>query len=162
MFATVVRLSKASRKPLTTKRGNKDYYKGTRQAYLPGGHRTGAPGRHVIRGKAKYRLEDEKVRVYVAPPLETILLSPLKPYVSIGVGLSKSQQRAAFGKFTTSHGLTPSHLLQVARERIGSDAVQPRTLTEFPPEINATVAESKDVAPAVVDAAKPVTEQARA
>ncbi|KAF5367419.1 hypothetical protein D9758_003617 [Tetrapyrgos nigripes] len=60
MFPTVARLSKASRKPLTTKRGNKDYYKGTRQAFLPGGHRTGAPGVHVVRGKAKYRLLDEK------------------------------------------------------------------------------------------------------
>jgi len=28
MFATLVRCSKASRKPLTPKRGNKDYYKG--------------------------------------------------------------------------------------------------------------------------------------
>lgn len=52
---------------------------GTRQAYLPGGHRTGAPGKHVIRGKAKYRLEDEKVRVYVAPPIEQILSSPVRP-----------------------------------------------------------------------------------
>lgn len=28
MFPTAIRLSKASRRPLTTKRGNKDYYKG--------------------------------------------------------------------------------------------------------------------------------------
>jgi len=28
MFPTLVRLSKASRRPLTPKRGNKDYYKG--------------------------------------------------------------------------------------------------------------------------------------
>jgi hypothetical protein len=45
---------------------------GTRQAFLPGGHRTGAPGKHVIRGRAKYRLLDDKVRVYVAPPIEEI------------------------------------------------------------------------------------------
>ena len=45
---------------------------GTRQAYLPGGHRTGTPGKHVVRGKAKYRLLDEKVRFFVAPPLEEI------------------------------------------------------------------------------------------
>ena len=51
---------------------------GTRQAFLPGGRRTGAPGKHVVRGKAKYRLLDEKVRVYVAPPLEEIESSPVR------------------------------------------------------------------------------------
>jgi hypothetical protein len=45
---------------------------GTRQAYLPGGQRTGTPGKHVVRGKAKYRLLDENVRFFVAPPLEEI------------------------------------------------------------------------------------------
>jgi len=98
MFPTLARLSKASRLPLTPKRGNKDYYKGkstywkvslllltghpattgTRQAYLPGGHRTGAPGKHVVRGKAKYRLLDEKVRFFVAPPVEEINASPVR------------------------------------------------------------------------------------
>jgi large subunit ribosomal protein L41 len=51
---------------------------GTRQAFLPGGHRTGAPGKHVIGGKAKYRLIDEKVRVFVAPPIEEIATSPVR------------------------------------------------------------------------------------
>ena len=73
MIPTAVRASKASRAPLTPKRGNKDFYKGTRQAFLPGGRRTGAPGKHVVGGKAKYRLIDEKVRVFVAPPINTIL-----------------------------------------------------------------------------------------
>ena len=91
MIPTAARFSKASRLPLTPKRGNKDYYKGllfqyglifnllkrvtclgTRQAFLPGGHRTGAPGKHVVGGKAKYRLLDGKVRVYVAPPIKDI------------------------------------------------------------------------------------------
>lgn len=53
---------------------------GTGQARLPGGHRTGAPGKHVIGGKAKYRLVDEKVRVYVAPPIEVINASPVRPH----------------------------------------------------------------------------------
>jgi hypothetical protein len=52
---------------------------GTRQAFLPGGHRTGAPGKHVVRGKAKYRLCDEKVRFFVAPPIEDIRNSPVRP-----------------------------------------------------------------------------------
>jgi len=56
---------------------------GTRQAYLPGGHRTGAPGKHVVRGKAKYRLIDEKVRFFVAPPVEEINSS------SVGRSLSR-------------------------------------------------------------------------
>jgi len=107
MFPTLARLSKASRLPLTPKRGNKDYYKGkstywkvslrlltghlattgTRQAYLPGGHRTGAPGKHVVRGKAKYRLLDEKVRFFVAPPVEEINASPVRLDLSSHLGL---------------------------------------------------------------------------
>lgn len=51
---------------------------GTRQAFLPGGRRTGAPGKHVVGGKAKYRLLDEKVRVYVAPPIQDIKSSPVR------------------------------------------------------------------------------------
>ncbi|KAI6029537.1 hypothetical protein BKA83DRAFT_4219885 [Pisolithus microcarpus] len=72
MFPTAARLSKASRRPLTPKRGNKDFYKGTRQAVLPGGLRTGAPGRFIVRGSGKYRLLDEKVRVFVAPHISEI------------------------------------------------------------------------------------------
>lgn len=49
-----------------------DYLAGTRQAYLPGGHRTGAPGVHVVGGTSKYRLLDEKVRVFVAPSVEEL------------------------------------------------------------------------------------------
>ncbi len=51
---------------------------GTRQATLPGGLRTGAPGKHVVKGKAKYRLVDEKVRYFVAPPIEDIVASPVR------------------------------------------------------------------------------------
>ncbi|TFK40108.1 hypothetical protein BDQ12DRAFT_680368 [Crucibulum laeve] len=115
MFPTVARLSKASRRPLTPKRGNKDFYKGTRQAFLPGGHRTGAPGVHVIRGSAKYRLEDEKVRVYVAPPLADIESSPLRPYVYVAEHLKRSEARSIFGRFPSKRGLTPEYFLQVAR-----------------------------------------------
>jgi len=52
---------------------------GTRQAFLPGGHRTGAPGKHVIRGASKYRLLDEKVRVFVAPSIQEIQNSEVRP-----------------------------------------------------------------------------------
>lgn len=54
---------------------------GTRQAYLPGGRRTGAPGKHVVRGKAKYRLLDENVRFFVAPPVEEISSSLVRRVV---------------------------------------------------------------------------------
>lgn len=47
-------------------------FAGTRQAFLPGGHRTGAPGKHVVRGTAKYRLIDEKVRIFIAPSIQEI------------------------------------------------------------------------------------------
>ncbi|KAL1682567.1 hypothetical protein EV122DRAFT_203613 [Schizophyllum commune] len=116
MLPTAVRLSKASRRPLTPKRGNKDYYKGTRQAFLPKGTRTGAPGRHVVGGKAKYRLIDEKVRVFVAPPLEQIVNSPLKPYVAQDVHLKKQELNAVWGKFPSKRGVTPSLFLQKSRE----------------------------------------------
>ncbi|KAJ9105344.1 hypothetical protein QFC21_001713 [Naganishia friedmannii] len=73
----------ASRLPLTSKRGNKDFYKGTRQAFVPGGgHRTGPPGKHVIGGKAKYRIMDEKVRYFVSPGADVLNVSALKPYVA--------------------------------------------------------------------------------
>lgn len=46
---------------------------GTGQSYVPGGgHRTGPPGKHVVRGKGKYRLVDEKVRYYVGPGTEAL------------------------------------------------------------------------------------------
>jgi large subunit ribosomal protein L41 len=97
MRPTLAVLSKASRRPLTPKRGNKDFYKGdlasllllfaltclalltgTRQAHPPGiGFRTGAPGAHVIGGTAKYRLIDQQVRVFVAPPVNDIINSPV-------------------------------------------------------------------------------------
>ncbi|KAF8920549.1 hypothetical protein CPB85DRAFT_1271834 [Mucidula mucida] len=91
MFPTLARLSKASRRPLTSKKANKDFYKGTRQGALPGGPFTGAPGKHVVRGKAKYRLVDEQVRVFVAPPIDVIRNSPLKPYVARTVFLSDQE-----------------------------------------------------------------------
>lgn len=93
---------------------------GTRQAYLPGGHRTGAPGKHVVRGKAKYRLLDENVRFFVAPPVEEInsslvrlachhigvwafhavslVCDQLRPYVDLNVRLTNGQKREIFGK----------------------------------------------------------------
>lgn len=50
---------------------------GTGQSTLPGGLRTGAPGEHVVKGKAKYRLVDEKVRYFVAPSIQAIEESPV-------------------------------------------------------------------------------------
>ncbi|KAN0084614.1 hypothetical protein V8E55_008118 [Tylopilus felleus] len=93
MHPTLACLSKASRRALTPKRGNKDFYKGTRQAALPGGHRTGAPGRFVIRGTSKYRLLDEKVRVFVGPSIEEITQSELKPYVHVSTKLTTQDRR---------------------------------------------------------------------
>ncbi|KAJ3501599.1 hypothetical protein NMY22_g18870 [Coprinellus aureogranulatus] len=79
-------------------------------------HRTGAPGKHVIGGRAKYRLIDEKVRVFVAPPVEEIATSPLKPYVSVKCNLTPEEERIPFGRFRGAGGLTPEHFLRVARE----------------------------------------------
>ncbi|KAG5642753.1 hypothetical protein DXG03_002234 [Asterophora parasitica] len=167
MFPTVARLSKASRRPLTPKRGNKDYYKGTRQAFLPGGLRTGAPGKHVIGGKAKYRLVDEQVRVFVAPPLEELLSSPLKPYVHVGVRLTQKESTAAFGRFRDSRGLSPEHLLKVSREKAALEPVPekkrllswPSTLSPKKRESEVVAAEAEKVVPeaVVVDGASPAS-----
>lgn len=113
---------------------------GTRQAYLPGGHRTGAPGKHVVRGKAKYRLLDDRVRVFVAPPIEEIeafAVSPvslfplpslnvfkqLKPYVAKGSFLTPSERDAAIGRFPAAGGLTPKFFLDAMRSRAQTPAV---------------------------------------
>ena len=163
--ATALVLSKASRRTLTPKRGNKDFYKGgfigsrviveqrmtpfvfagTRQAYLPGGLRTGAPGKHVVSGKAKYRLVDEQVRYFVAPSIEDLNNTPvslrvkqvnwsclltnfhvfpqLKPYVYSKVKLTKDQKNEIYGKLPQG-GLTPEHYLEIA-PRFGSESSQP-------------------------------------
>ncbi|KAK8870063.1 hypothetical protein IAR55_000633 [Kwoniella newhampshirensis] len=76
-------LSGASRLSLTSKRGNKDYYKGTGQSRVPGGgHRTGPPGVHVVKGKSKYRILDDKVRVFVGPGAKVLEETELRPYVA--------------------------------------------------------------------------------
>ncbi|KIY67521.1 hypothetical protein CYLTODRAFT_353102 [Cylindrobasidium torrendii FP15055 ss-10] len=126
MFPTRAVLSKASRAPLTSKRGPKDYYKGNRQSYLPGGLRTGPPGKHVIRGKAKYRIDDTKVRVFVAPSQDKINNSLLKPYVARNVYLSdhellkthKPKANAALPSYWAMGpgGLTAEHYLKVMRD----------------------------------------------
>ncbi|KAI0346359.1 hypothetical protein BDW22DRAFT_1352413 [Trametopsis cervina] len=113
MFPTLARLSKASRRSLTPKRGNKDFYKGTGQSTLPGGLRTGAPGEHVVKGKAKYRLVDEKVRYFVAPSIQAIEESPLRPYVSTQVNLDPLQKRQIYGKLPRG-GLTGEHYFRIA------------------------------------------------
>lgn len=58
------------------------FFTGTRQAYLPGGLRTGAPGKHVVSGKAKYRLVDEQVRYFVAPSIEDLNNTPVNLHVN--------------------------------------------------------------------------------
>ena len=81
---------------------------GTGQAFLPGGHRTGAPGKHVVRGKAKYRLVDEKVRVFVAPPIQALESSAVR--VSIPL--------ATFGVLTVRRSALPSLLPSVEAIRL--------------------------------------------
>ena len=46
---------------------------GNGQSYVPGGgHRTGPPGKHVIGGKAKFRVMDDKVRYFVSPGADVL------------------------------------------------------------------------------------------
>jgi large subunit ribosomal protein L41 len=86
----------------------------------------------VVRGKAKYRLCDEKVRFFVAPPIEDINNSPvrpkcvdlssltevfvfgqLRPYVDLGVRLTAAQRRDIFGKLPRG-GMTGKHYFEKA------------------------------------------------
>ncbi|WVQ98439.1 hypothetical protein IAU59_005563 [Kwoniella sp. CBS 9459] len=100
-------LAGASRLPLTPKRGNKDFYKGTGQSRVPGGgHRTGPPGVHVVRGKAKYRVLDEKVRVFVGPGAQTLEQTELRPYVATQQLLANDETRF-FNPFSRSSADRP-------------------------------------------------------
>ena len=105
---------------------------GTGAASLPGGHRTGAPGKHVVRGKAKYRLIDEQVRYFVAPSIEDIANSSVsglfpgcsstgaytfflkfKPYVHVSTRML--DRSAVFGKLPRG-GLNGDHYLKIAQD----------------------------------------------
>ncbi|ORY23706.1 hypothetical protein BCR39DRAFT_548842 [Naematelia encephala] len=66
----------------TTKMGNKHYFKGTRQAFVPGeGRRTGLPGKHSVKGRGKFQIDDHLVRYYVSPGAEALANTEFKPYV---------------------------------------------------------------------------------
>ncbi|KAJ7091482.1 hypothetical protein B0H15DRAFT_883869 [Mycena belliarum] len=115
MFPTSVARSRfQGRRVLRSFRANKDFYKGNRQAALPGGHRTGAPGVHVNH-RPGYLLLEDKVRVFVAPPIQDIINCPLKPYVSRRVRIPESQKNGIFRGMPDS-GLTPAHFLSAARK----------------------------------------------
>ncbi|KAL8280655.1 hypothetical protein RQP46_006978 [Phenoliferia psychrophenolica] len=74
---TLALLSKASRAPLTSKGGNKEFYKGTGSFPGLGPKRQ---GRHGGRSKAPYILMPERMRTFVVP--EGLNTSSLKPYVA--------------------------------------------------------------------------------
>lgn len=89
---------------------------GNKTAYIPGGARTGAPGKHVIGGKAKFRIIDEKVRVYIAPPLEELDNTALKPYVSMKVRLTPEQKLELYGPLPKG-GFDGKHYVKMMREK---------------------------------------------
>ncbi|KAI0033579.1 hypothetical protein K488DRAFT_84778 [Vararia minispora EC-137] len=124
MLPTAARCSKALRMSLTPKRGNKDYYKGTRQAYLPHSIRTGPPGRWTRSGA--YRILDTKVRVYIAPPIAELNKSELKPYAPWDFGLTEEQKYEAFGR-RIKGGLNAKGYLSYLREAQTDKAVEPMT-----------------------------------
>jgi len=95
-------LSKASRRPLTSKMANKDYYKGNRQGSLPGGPVTGPPGRNTKSGN--YIIDDTKVRVYVCPPPELLANTSLRPFVYREVTMREREERRANGAWKALKG----------------------------------------------------------
>ncbi|KAJ7781941.1 hypothetical protein DFH07DRAFT_792031 [Mycena maculata] len=110
--ASVAKSRFQGRRALQSFRANKDFYKGNRQSSLPG-HRTGAPGVH-INSRPGYRLLEERVRVFVAPPIDDILNCRLKPYVFPRVRIPHAQTNGVFRGMPDS-GLTPAHFLASAR-----------------------------------------------
>ena len=89
-----------------------------------------------MKGKAKYRLIDEQVRYFVAPPVEEIEQSPvranvvsvqyvatilddrqLKAYVSQAVRLTNAQKREVYGKLPQG-GLRGETLLKLAESSL--------------------------------------------
>ncbi|KAF8311011.1 hypothetical protein DL93DRAFT_2083971 [Clavulina sp. PMI_390] len=105
--------SKASRLALTPKMGNKDFYKGTGAAFVPGGHRTGAPGSHIIQGSGKYRLFDNRVRYFVSPPIQEIQHTRLRPYVHTGVD---PRSLATPSSSIPSSAITPSLYVSLSQK----------------------------------------------
>ncbi|KAL7416352.1 hypothetical protein BDY24DRAFT_336927 [Mrakia frigida] len=115
MRPTLVTLSKASRFPLTSKHGNKDYYKGTGQAQPPGvGFRTGAPGKFVTKGTGSYRIVDEMVRIFIGPGFQeegksTFLRSEVSScllsfvYFSVGYGEEDKEDESWACWWSQSH-----------------------------------------------------------
>ncbi|TIA75152.1 hypothetical protein E3P91_00637 [Wallemia ichthyophaga] len=87
MFASTIRAG-ARRTQLTTKGGNKDYYKGTRTGYIDG-YRTGPAGRHAGKSNNTFILDDSKARVFVAPANFHSGEAPLKPYVERSAQIDK-------------------------------------------------------------------------
>ncbi|KAJ7066468.1 hypothetical protein C8F01DRAFT_981175 [Mycena amicta] len=113
MQPTAVRCRFQSRRPLLSFRANKDYYKGNRQSALPG-HRTGAPGVHV-NNRPGYKLLDSRVRVFVAPPIQDILDSPLKPYVEARTPPKAKAKQGVFRDMPDG-GMNPAYFLKTARK----------------------------------------------
>ncbi|KAF8216698.1 hypothetical protein K438DRAFT_1953600 [Mycena galopus ATCC 62051] len=132
MIPTAVARSRfKGRRPLQSFMANKDYYKGNRQASLPG-HRTGAPGVHINK-RPGYQLLENKVRVFVAPPISEILASPLKPYVADGVPVPWKEKNGVF-RGMPQNGLTPEHFLKSARKYSAAKAEPAREETNEPKE----------------------------
>ncbi|KAJ7334312.1 hypothetical protein DFH08DRAFT_880807 [Mycena albidolilacea] len=114
MIPTAVARSRfKGRRPLQSFMANKDYYKGNRQSSLPG-HRTGAPGVHVNE-RPGYKLLESRVRVFVAPRIDEILGSSLKPYVPADTPVPWGAKHGVFARMP-AEGLTPAHFLKAARK----------------------------------------------
>ncbi|KAG8756141.1 hypothetical protein FRC14_003322 [Serendipita sp. 396] len=115
-------LSKASRRPLTSKMANKDYYKGTRQGSLPGGPTTGPPGRHNSRGN--YILDDRKVRVFICPPPVILQSTPLRPFVDREALLSERDERKSLGAWKALRGRNYLRILSQEQKEDAREVVR--------------------------------------
>ncbi|KAF7356445.1 hypothetical protein MVEN_00977600 [Mycena venus] len=160
MFPTAIARNRfKGRRPLQAFMANKDYYKGNRQAALPG-HRTGAPGVHINK-RPGYKLLESRVRVFVAPPIDDILASPLKPYVAEGTPVPWKTKNGVFAGMPDA-GLTPEHFLKSARKYSAEKALAARERNQKKVEGGKegetktdTVAEVIEAAPAPTTAPAP-------
>ncbi|KAJ7880004.1 hypothetical protein B0H14DRAFT_3434741 [Mycena olivaceomarginata] len=112
MIPTAVARSRfKGRRPLQAFMANKDYYKDSPPS------RATAPARLVCTSTSArgYKLLESRVRVFVAPRIDEILGSALKPYVPADTPVPWGAKHGVFARMP-AEGLTPAHFLKAARK----------------------------------------------
>ncbi|PWN95874.1 hypothetical protein FA09DRAFT_321993 [Tilletiopsis washingtonensis] len=127
---TLALLSKASRLPLSSKKGNKDFYKGTRTPNVLLRKRIALADKHGMQlydefgrpatwNKRTHRIDEARVPAYIVPP--GLADTPLRPYVYMGPASSSGVPMPAPGypggpKMEPKRGLDADYYEAVSEE----------------------------------------------